>query len=144
MVPGLYAYHGLPYKFSRFSGLVSFDDYRDQETDRLKRVYESAKTVEAMRTSKQEEIKNIGDMILDYRHDRRTPTASNIKLFQLLNYQIEMSFRQDVASYTMRICEYCNDGFKSWISLGVEIESAKCPFCMLKIQYPQKTGKNAR
>ena len=143
LVPALYAVHGLPYEFSRFSGMLSFDEYKDSETNRLQRVYDACKLVEMMRTSKQEEIKNIGDMILDYRHDRRRPNATTTKLIQLLHYQIQLSFRPDVTSYTMRICGYCNDGFKSWIDSGTEIESTKCPFCVLKIQYPQKTGKNA-
>ncbi|MEZ6138725.1 MAG: hypothetical protein R3C53_27890 [Pirellulaceae bacterium] len=143
LVPALYAHHGLPYEFSRFSGLISFDDFKNREIDRLKRVYDACKTVETMRTSPQEEIKNVGDMILDYRHDRQRPHANTTKLFQLLNYHIQLSYRPGVTSYIMRICEYCNDGFKSWIESGVEIESTKCPFCTLKLQYPQKTGRNA-
>ena len=75
----LYAHHGLPYEFSRFSGLMSFDDFKNQEMNRLKRVYDACKTVETMRTSPQEEIKNIGDIILDFRHDCRRPHTNTTK-----------------------------------------------------------------
>ncbi len=80
-------------------------------------------------------------MILDYRHDRRRSEASTSKLLKLLNYQIEMSFRPGGTSWTMRVCKSCSDGFKSWTASGVENEKDRCPFCVLRITYPQKTGK---
>lgn len=147
LVHSVYPFHGLPYEFSRFSGLIPFEDYKIREVERLKRVYDSCKIVEAMRNSVQEEIKNIGDMILDYRHDRliqEKSMATTKKLLQLLYYQIQVSFRPGVASYTRRICTYCNDGFKSWIQSNIEIEPTRCPFCILRLEYPQKTGKDAR
>ena len=147
LVHSLYNFHGLPYEFSRFSGLLSFDDYKVQEIDRLKRVYDGCEVVEAMRNSLHEEIKNIGDMILDFRHDRLLQMknmATTTKLLQLLHHEVQVSFRPGVTAFARRICEYCNDGFKSWIESGVEIEPTRCPFCILKLEYPQKTGTNAR
>jgi hypothetical protein len=96
-----------------------------------------------MRNSEQEEVKNIGNMILDYRHDRRFPNATTTKLMQLINNQIQQSFLPNTTTYKMRLCTTCEDGFKSWLVSGQEPESETCPFCKLKIQYPQKTGKNA-
>lgn len=143
LVSYLYSFHNLPYEFSRFEGMLSFDDYKSRELERIANVYEHCRIVEAMRNSDQEEIKNLGNMILDYRHDRRSPGANTTKLVQLLDYQIKMSFRPGVTTYTTRLCKICADGFKSWLVLGVEIETEKCPFCVLGITYPQKTGKHS-
>lgn len=143
LVSDLYAPHHLPYEFSRFAGMMSFDDYKAAELERMEKVYARCHVVEAMRRSEQEEISNLGDMILDYRQDRRSSEASTAKLRRLLNYQIEMSFRPGVESWTMRLCTSCNDGFKSWLASGVALEKDRCPFCVLRLNYPQKTGKNA-
>ena len=143
LVGVLYSPHNLPYEFSRFSGMISLESYQTNELQRLEMIYDQCAVVERMRNSSQEEVKNIGDMILDYRHDRRFPNASTGKLLQLLNYQIQQSFRPNTTTYTMRLCQTCEDGFKSWLVSGNEIESETCPFCKLNIQYPQKTGKNA-
>jgi hypothetical protein len=123
--------------------MMPFDAYRAAELERIENVYARSRVVEDMRRSEQDEISNLGDMILDYRHDRRRSEASTSKLLQLLNYQIEMSFRADVANWTMRQCKSCNDGFKWWTASGVEIEKDRCPFCVLRLSYPQKTGRNA-
>jgi|CXWL01.1.fsa_nt_gi hypothetical protein len=139
----LYSPHSLPYQFSRFQGMISFDEYKNGELERIENVYRRCRVVDEMRNSEQEEITNIGNMILDYRHDRRLPDANTTKLLRLLNYQIEMSFRPGVTTYQLRLCKSCNDGFKSWLSSGNETESEKCPFCILGITYPQKTGENA-
>jgi hypothetical protein len=136
----LYSPHELPYHFSRFQGMIPFDDYKNAELERIQNVYQRCCVVDEMRNSEQEEIKNLGNMILDYRHDRLLPDSSTAKLLQLLNYQIEVSFRPGVSTYTMRLCKLCNDGFKSWLVSGAEIQSEKCPFCLLGITYPQKTG----
>ena len=141
LVFAIYSPHWLPYHFSRFQGMTPFDDYKKSEFERIENVYQRCRVVEDMRSSEQEEIKNLGNMILDYRHDRWFPDANTTKLLQLLEYQIEMSFRSGVTTYTMRLCKACNDGFKSWLVSGVELASEECPFCVLGITYPQKTGK---
>lgn len=143
LVSCLYSPHGLPYSFSRFQGMISLDEYKRGEIERIENVYQRCSVVEQMRNSPQEEIKNLGNMILDYRHDQRFPGANTTKLTQLLNYQIDSSFRPDTSTYTMRLCQTCNDGFKSWLVAGAEPERERCPFCVLGIDYPQKTGKNA-
>ena len=143
LVHVLYSPHGLPYEFSRFSGMITFEKYQMNELQRIANIYDQCSIVEKMRNSSQEEIQNIGNMILDFRHDRRFPNASTGKLLQLLNYQIQQSFRPNTTTYTMRICQTCEDGFKSWLVSGNEVEIETCPFCKLNIQYPQKTGKNA-
>jgi hypothetical protein len=143
LVFDLYAPHHLPYEYSRFAGMMSLDNYKAAELKRMENVYNRCLVVEAMRHSEQDEISNLGNMILDYRHDRRHPEVSTAKLLQLLNYQIEISFRTGVTSWTMRSCKSCNDGFRSWLASGVEFEKDRCPFCVLRISYPQKTGRNA-
>ncbi len=142
LVGVIYLPHWLPYHFSRFQGMMPFVEYEENERERIENVYQGCRVVEDMRKSEQEEIKNLGSIILDFRHDRRFPDANTSKLLQLLEYQIEMSFRSGVTTYTMRLCKACNDGFKSWLALGVEIQSERCPFCVLGITYPQKTGGN--
>lgn len=144
LVSCLYSPHGLPYPFSRFQGMIPLDEYQRVEMERIENVYRRCCVVERMRNSRQEEIKNLANMILDYRHDQRLPGANTAKLIQLLNYQIECSFRPDTSQYRLRLCQICDDGFKSWIVAGKEPEGERCPFCVLGIQYPQKTGKNAR
>ncbi len=143
LVHYLYSPHGLPYHFSRFQGMISLDEYKNDELERIENVYQRCGVVEEMRNSEQEEIKNLGNMILDYRHDRLFPDASTSKLMQLLNYQIELSFRPSTTTYKMRICQTCDDHFKSWLVSGIENETETCPFCILGISYPQKGGKNA-
>lgn len=144
LVSCLYSPHGLPYRFSRFQGMISLDEYKRAETNRIENVYRRCLIVERMRNSPQEEIKNLGNMILDYRHDQLFPGASTAKLIQLLHYQINSSFRPDTSDHTMRLCRTCNNGFKSWIVAGTEPEQERCPFCILGIEYPQKTGKGVR
>ena len=143
LVSCLYSPHGLPYPFSRFQGMISLDDYKREEIERIENVYRRCRIVEQMRNSPQEEVKNLGNMILDYRHDQRFPGANTKKLIELLNYQIDSSFRPDTSTYTTRLCQICNDGFKSWVVAGTEPDRERCPFCVLGIEYPQKTGKNA-
>jgi hypothetical protein len=142
LVSHLYLPSNLPYSFSRFEGLISLDQYRTNELKRIEHMYELCCVVEKMRNSELEEIANLGNMILDYRHDRLFPDADATKLLRLLNYQIEQSLKPGVTAYTYRLCETCNDGFKSWLLSGVECDVRKCPFCCLGIIYPQKTGKN--
>lgn len=144
LVSALYSPHELPYRFSRFEGMLSLDEYKRAETTRIDSVYRTCCVVEQLRSSPQEEIKNLGNLILDYRHDQMMPGANTAKLLQLLRYQIDSSFRPDTSDYTMRLCQTCNDAFKSWIVAGNEPERERCPFCVLGIQYPQKSGKNAR
>jgi hypothetical protein len=134
----LYSPHQLPYQFSRFQGMMPFDVYKNEELKRIESVYQRCCIVDDMRNSEQEEIKNLGNMILDYRHDRLLPDSSTAKLLRLLYHQIEASFRPGVSTYTMRICKRCNDHFKSWLVSDVEVASEKCPFCLFGITYPQK------
>lgn len=134
----LYTPHSLPYPYSRFQGMIPLDDYKKVELERTENVYQRCLVIEEMRESEQEEIKNLGNMILDYRHDRLLPDASTAKLLQLLNYQIDVSFRPGVTQYRVRLCKVCNDGFKFWLVPDGNIESEKCPFCLLGISYPQK------
>lgn len=134
----IYSPHQLPYQFSRFQGMIPFDDYKSGELKRIDNIYQRCCVVDEMRNSEQEEIKNLGNMILDYRHDRLLPDSSTARLLRLLNHQIEASFRPGVNTYTMRLCQRCNDSFKSWLVSGVEIASEKCPFCLLGITYPRK------
>ncbi|WP_254510991.1 hypothetical protein [Anatilimnocola floriformis] len=142
LVHYLYSLRQLPYQFSRFQGMIPFAEYRTAQLAQLEQVYERCRVVEEMRNSEQEEIKNLGNMILDYRHDRRLSHASTAKFLQLLNYQIEQSFRTGVTTHTARICKRCNGLFKSWIADGSELEAENCPFCKLEIVYPQKSGRN--
>ncbi|QDT87140.1 hypothetical protein [Gimesia chilikensis] len=139
----LYSFHSLPYEFSRLQGMISLDEYKSRELDRMENVYQHCRIVETMRNSDQNEIKNLGNMILDYRHDRYRSGANTTKLLQLLDYQIKLSFRPGVTTYVTRLCKLCDDEFKSWLISGGEIETEKCPFCVLKISYPQKYGKKS-
>ena len=141
LVNVLYSPHSLPYEFSRFSGMISLENYQANELRRLETIYAQCAVVEKMRNSKQEEVKNIGNMILDFRHDRRFPHATTTKLIQLINYQIQQSFVPNTAKYTMRLCTTCEDGFKSWLVSGQEIESETCPFCKLKFNIRKKQAR---
>ena len=142
LVSCLYSPHGLPYHFSRSDGLIPPDDYKKAELQRVENVYQGCTIVEEMRNSEQEEIKNLGNMVLDFRNDRISPKATTTKLLRLLDYQIEVSFTPDTTRYTVRVCKICEDWFKSWVVAGAETETERCPFCILQIDYPQKNGTN--
>lgn len=138
LVRCLYSPDRLPYHFSRFEGMLSYDEYKAQELSRIEVRYGMCCIVETMRISSQEEIQNLANMILDYRHDQLLPDANTSKLLRLLHHQIEVSLRLGVTSYSYRLCKTCNDGFKSWRIPNEETDTDRCPFCILRIAYPQK------
>nr|WP_298173719.1 hypothetical protein [uncultured Pseudomonas sp.] len=123
---------GLPYHLSRFRGLMAFEEYKDELLKAAAGIYEKCKLLEKIRNSEQEEIKNIGNRILDFRNDRRSLSSEKYyNLIKNLSLEVQDSFKPNITSYQVRICKSCKSDFRYWHdgrspTMNIGIKCSKC------------------
>ena len=120
----------LPYHFSRVRGLMSFEDYSLKLKDIAEKIYEKCRLIERMRSSNQEEIKQLANRILDYRNDRNT-SERYYELVRDLSKEVGLSFANNVTLCKLRICKVCKSEFRHWYdgTTGADENSVHCSKC---------------